>query len=260
MIKRRISSNLGLYVYGASAIVLGVIGLAWSDFATNWQRVTASVPHRATLAAIAAVYELFAGIAVLWRRTAQAGALLLTVLYSVFALLWVPQIIAAPRVYDFWGNFFEEFSLVIAGMVACTSLASSDSWKRRTRIISRLYGICVISFALEHLFYLSGTASFVPRWIPPGQMFWAVATAIFFLFAAAAILSGMLAGLAARLLTAMILGFEALVWAPKLFTSPHEHFVWAGNGICLALAGAAWVIADSMSESRRPSHIYEDPN
>jgi hypothetical protein len=34
--------------------------------------------------------------------------------------------------------------------------------------------------------------------IPPGQMFWAIATAVFFLLAAVAILSGFLAGLASR--------------------------------------------------------------
>ncbi len=52
-------------------------------------------------------------------------------------------------------------------------------------------------------------------------------------------------GLAARLLTAMIIGFGALVWAPSLFTHPGEHMVWAGNAINPALMGAAWVVADS---------------
>jgi uncharacterized membrane protein len=251
MIKRGVASNAGLCVYGASAILLGVVGLVSGDFATNWQRVTPHVPHRAALAFIAAVCELLAGTAVLWRRTAQAGALVLTILYAVFALLWVPRIFAAPRVYDSWANFFEESSLMIAGAVACTSLARSGSWARRlSRVISRLYGICVVSFGLEHLFYISATASFVPRWIPPGQLFWAYATAIFFLLAAAAILSGILASLASRLLTVMILGFEVLIWLPRLFASPHRHFVWAANGICMALAGAAWVIADSFAQSR----------
>jgi uncharacterized membrane protein YphA (DoxX/SURF4 family) len=249
-VDRRALSNLGIYVYGAGAIALGVIGLVWTDFATNWQRVQGNAPHREALACITAVYELAAGVAILWRRTAQAGALMLTILYSVFALLWVPQIVRSPLVYDVWGNFFEESALVIAGAVIYASLAPPDSvWAARKTQISRLFGICVISFALEHLFYLSGTASFVPKWIPPGRLFWAIATAVCFLLAALAILSGFLAGLACRLLTLMIAGFEVLAWAPRLFTFPHEHFSWAGNGICLALAGAAWVVADSMSES-----------
>ncbi len=252
MVNRRILSNLGIYVYGVGAIALGVTGLVWSDFATNWQRVPANVPWRHTLAYITAVYELFGGVAMLWRRTARAGAMMLAILYSIFALLWVPRILESFQVYDVWGNFFEELSLVIAGLVLWVSLAPRDStWPGKTPQISRLYGICVISFALEHFFYISGTASFVPKWIPPGQLFWAEATAVLFLLAAAAILSGILAGLASRLLTAMIVGFEALVWAPKVFASPHEHFPWAGNAVCLALAGAAWVVADSIGESRK---------
>jgi uncharacterized membrane protein YphA (DoxX/SURF4 family) len=253
-LNRRALSNLGMYVYAAGAIALGVIGLAWSDFATNWQRVAGNVPHRGALAFIAAVYELFAGVAILWRRTARAGAMMLAILYFIFALLWMPQILGSPQVYDVWANFFEEFSLVIAGVVVYASLAPPDSpWAGRTAQISRLYGICVISFALEHLFYISGTASFVPKWIPPGQRFWAIATAVFFLLAAVAMLSGFLAALGSRLLTAMIVGFEVLVWAPQLFASPHVHFSWAGNAICVALAGGAWVVADSMSESRNAS-------
>jgi hypothetical protein len=47
--------------------------------------------------------------------------------------------------------------------------------------------------------------------------------------------------------TAMMLGFGALVWAPALFAKPGDHITWAGNAITLALAGAAWVIADSIS-------------
>ncbi len=260
MVNRRALSNLGIYVYGVGAIALGVIGLVCSDFATNWQRVPGNIPHREALAYIAAVYEFFGGVAILWRRTTQAGAVMLTILYSIFALLWVPRILGSPQVYDVWANFFEQLSLVIAGVVAYVSLAPPDSvWAGRTAQISRSYGICVISFALEHLFYISGTASFVPKWIPPGQLFWAIATAILFLLAAIAILSGILASLASRLLTTMIVGFEALVWAPKLFASPHVHFSWAGNAICLALAGAAWVVADSISKSRKACPKLQKP-
>jgi hypothetical protein len=48
----------------------------------------------------------------------------------------------------------------------------------------------VVSFTLEQLAYLSGTAEFVPKWMPPGQMFWAVVTTIAFTLAAVALLSG----------------------------------------------------------------------
>jgi len=150
--QRGISSTPGIYVYALGAIALGVTGLVWSDFATNWQRVPANVPLRLPLAWFTAVCELAAGPALLWRRTARAAATILTLLFAVFVLLWVPPILHAPAIYDSWGNFFEETSLVIAGLVLFASLAPPGSaWAARRITISRLYGICPVSFGLDHL-------------------------------------------------------------------------------------------------------------
>jgi hypothetical protein len=74
---------------------------------------------------------------------------------------------------------------------------------------------------------------------------------VFFLMAAAAILSGVLSGLASRLLTAQILGFEILIWIPKVIAGPHEHFPWSGNAISVALSAAAWVVSDGITEARK---------
>ncbi len=217
----RPSLHIGVRAYGVAAIVLGAVGFAWGDFATNWQRVQPNVPYREALAYLAAAFETITGLAILWRRTARAGALLLTILYSIFTLLWVIQTCAVPLVYDGWGNVFEELSLVIGGAVAFASLAPAGSrWAGKSALISRVYGICPISFALVHLFHLAGVATWVPKWIPLGQMFWAITTTICFLLAAAAILSGIQAGLAALLLTAELMGFEIMVWGAKTHRCP----------------------------------------
>ena len=104
---------------------------------------------------------------------------------------------------------------------------------------------------------MPGLLTWIPSWIPPSQMFWAYVTTIGFFLAAAAILSGIMAPLASRLLTAEIVGFEILVWIPKLIASPHEHFIWAGNGICIAIAGAIWAVSDSFVQAAKqtPAHI-----
>ncbi len=248
MPERPYRPSLGTCVFGGAAIALGIMGLAFRDFATNWQRVEATVPQRALLACFAAACEIAGGAAILWRRTALFGAVLLTILYSIFVLLWVVQVCRAPLIYDSWGNVFEELSLLLAALVVFASASRRDSAAARSEaVISRIYGFCVISYALAHFIYLSGASNFVPAWIPPGQKFWAVTTAVCFLLAAAAILSGFKAALAARLLAAEIMGFELLVWGPKLVAAPRNHFVWAGNGINMALCGAAWVVADSFS-------------
>ena len=249
---RNDTAGAGIYVYGLSGIALGLAGLVGGDFSTNWQHVKPTVPFREGLAYITAVSELAAGAAMLWRPTARMGAAVLTTLFVIFTLLWVPEVLKAPGIFDNWGNFFEEFSLVVGGAVALAMLSRCASrWAGKVGLLSRIYGVCPISFGLAHIIYFKAAASWVPKWIPPGQMFWAGATAVSFLLAAGAILTATLSGLASRLLTAQIVGFEFLVWAPKMFAAPHEHFAWAGNAVCVALAGATWVVSDAICGLRR---------
>ena len=253
MANRRAVPHLGIYALGIAAILLGLIGFAWRDFASNWQHVQPAVPHRTALALIAATCEILGGAALLFRRTARAGAALLSVLFAIFTVLWIPDVLRAPLVYDNWGNVFEELSAFIGALTAFAVLAPRGSaFDGKALLISRIYGICPVSFGLDHIIYFGGVVSFVPAWLPPGQRFWTVATTVLFFLAAAAILSGILAGLAARLLTAMIILFELLVWLPRLIGAQHEHFYWDGNGIGILLGAAAWVVSDVLVTSRQP--------
>jgi uncharacterized membrane protein YphA (DoxX/SURF4 family) len=251
MLKRILSSNLGICVYAAGAIFLGIVGLASGDFATTWQRVGPNLPFHAPLAYLTALIELAAGVALLWRRSARAGALTLTIVYSVFALLWVPQILKGGSGYDPTGNFFEEFSLVAAGAVLFARFSPASSpISRRESLFARLSGLSAISFGIVHIVDMPGLAAWVPQWIPPSQIFWCYATTIGFFLAAAAILTGIMAPLASRLLTAEIVAFELLVWIPKLLAAPHDHFLWSANAISISIAGATWAVSDSICRLR----------
>jgi uncharacterized membrane protein YphA (DoxX/SURF4 family) len=247
---------LGRHVLGLAAILFGVITLAWHDFNT-WQQIRAlgNVPHREILVYIAAAIELLGGFAIQWTRTARAGAIALGSIFFAFALLWVPHIVAEPRVYDRWGNLFEQLSQVAGALIVYATLGRSGSERapRAAWIGYILFGICVVSFMLEQLFYLSATADFVPKWIPPGRMFWAITTTIAFALAATALLSGRSALLASRLLTAMVIGFGLLVWLPAPFADPHKLINWAGNAENLSIAGAAWIVTDFLSQNRSAS-------
>jgi uncharacterized membrane protein YphA (DoxX/SURF4 family) len=252
MLNGRALSNLAIRVYGLAAIAEGLVGLVWGDFATDWWPVQAlpfNLHHRAGLSYIVAICFLFGGVAILWRRAAQSGVVVLSILYFISALLWMPRMVEFPRILGTWCGFMQQFSLVASAMVAYASLMPRDSAStvRMARIGRFLYAICVVSYGLVHFSDLSGTASVVPEWIPPGQKFWAAATGFAFLLASIAMFSGVLAVLASRLLTVMLVVFSALVWAPSLFTDPHVHLTWAGNAINLAFIGAAWVIADSLA-------------
>jgi uncharacterized membrane protein YphA (DoxX/SURF4 family) len=254
--QRSITSNLGLYVYGGAAVFLGLLGLVSGDFATTWQNVGPNVPLRVPLAYLTAVIELTGGIALLLPRTARAGALALTTVYSVFMLIWVPKALVNLGNYDPIGNVFEEFSLVAAGLVLCAIFSpAGSSMARRRPFFVLLFGICPISFGIVHIVDMPGLLGWIPGWLPPAKMFWAYATTIGFFAAAVAILTGISAPLAARLLTAEIVIFEFLVWIPNLSAAPKNHFNWAGNAICIALAGASWVVSDSISAAAKTKLI-----
>ncbi len=250
MQSRSLASNLGIYVFAAGAIFLGLLGLVSGDFATTWQRVGANVPFRVPLAYLTALIELAAGLALLWRPVARTGTLALTVIFAVFTLVWVPKIFEDLRNFDPFGNFFEEFSLVVAAAVLVASLSRAGSpIARRESLFARLYALSAISFGVGHVLSMPGLLSWIPKWLPPSQMFWAYLTTIGFFLAAVAIFTGILAPLASRLITAEILAFEFLVWIPRLIASPHDHFNWAGNAISIALSGAAWVVSDSICQA-----------
>jgi len=244
------SSNLGRHVFGAAAVAFGLIMLAWHEY-SDWQP-----PLYIVYAAAAAL--IFGGAAMQFLRTAKTGAAVLGAVFLVFALRCVPQIVTAPQVYNSWGNFFEQFSLVTgAAMVyARLSPAWSRAWSRETlnRMGRILLGMCTASFTLEQAFYLAPTAHLVPKWIPPGQMFWAVTTTVLFALAAVALLTNRMALLATRLLTMMLVIFGLLVWVPLLLSDPHNHTNWSENTETFAIAGAAWILADLLGEYRLNDH------
>ena len=236
------SSNLGRHVFGVAALAFGLVTLAWHDY-NGWHQ-----PRYLVHAAGAAL--IFGGAAIQFRRTAKMGALVLGAVYLVFALRCLPQIVAAPRIYNSWGNFFEQFSLVAGAAILYVRLSPTWSREAVSRIGRILLGICAVSFTLEQAFYLGVTAQLVPKWIPPSQMFWAVATTVLFALAAVALLTNRLALLAARLLTMMLVLFGLLVWVPLLFSDPHSHTNWSETVETFAISGVAWILADLLGEYR----------
>ena len=238
---------LGRYVYGLAAIASGLCGLMWHQF-----DALGSVPHREMLACIAAAIEIVGGAAVLWPRTARAAAIALAAVSCAFALVGVPAIVKQPFVYNNYGNFFEQFSLGTGALILLGCLGRTKpaqvAW-----IGYYGFGMCLVSFALEQLFYLAATASLVPKWIPPGQKFWAIATTAAFALAAVALLTGVLAQLAARLTTAMLVGFGVLVWLPAIFADAHSFVNWSETTETFAITASAWMVAEFAGQRRSSS-------
>ena len=221
-------------------MAFGIITLLWHGY-NDWHP-----PLYIVYAAAAAL--IFGGAATQFRRTAKTGAVVLGAVYLVFALHCVPGIVHAPLIYNSWGNFFEQFSLVTGAAILYARLSSAWSPQTLNRIGRILLGLCTISFTLEQAFYLDPTATLVPKWLPPAPMFWAVTTSIFFALAAVALLTNHMALLATRLLTMMLVLFGLLVWIPLLLSDPHSHSNWSETVETFAIAGSSWILADLLGE------------
>ena len=234
------SSNLGRHVFGVAALAFGLITLAWHDY-NDWHP-----PRYIVYAAAAAL--IFGGAAIQFHRTSKTGAAVLGAVYLVFALQCVPRIVATPQIYNSWGNFFEQFSLVTGAAIVYARLSSAWSPETLNRIGRILLGICAASFTLEQGFYLSATANLVPKWLPPSQMFWALTTTVLFGLAAAALLTNRMALLSTRLLTMMLVIFGLLVWVPLVLSDPHSQSNWSEMAETFAIAGTACILADLLSE------------
>jgi len=192
--------------------------------------------------------QIAGGIGIQHPRTTRSASLILGVVYLLFSLACIPGIISAPTVYDGYGSFFEQFSLLCGSLAL---FAATEANATRAVAFSRLarlgIGVCAVSFMLSQIIYLRVTADLVPRWILPNQMFWAILTTIAFALAAIALLINRQARLAIRLMTLMLILFGLMVWVPRLITHPEAHLNWSEFALTFLIAGASWMVADLRS-------------
>lgn len=244
--------RVSVRVYGLGAIVLGLTGLFWGDFAVVWQLLSNGAPVKSILGYAVALVPLLAGLAMQWQRTALLGAMVLLVPYSLAVIFVdVPRGFAQPSVYVAWYGLFENLALAAGALIICTFYARLEpaTVERLSKVARVIFGICLIYFGLAHHFYLANTVSMVPAWLPPGQTFWAYATAAGHVAAGIAIILGIYARPAAMWLAGMFIVFAILVHAPRIIMDSHTHMSWAENAVNIALIGSAWVIAAAMTQT-----------
>ncbi len=239
----------GRIVFGASAVLFGVIALLWYDSDT-WQtlRQIWSLPLGTILGGALMVLQIAGGIWIQFPRTAHWAAIVLCIVYVLFSLACIPGILAAPAVYVHYGSFFEQFSLLCGAMALYAASQANPARALASGRLARLgIGLCAISFTLSQILYLPMTAGLVPKWIPPSQTFWANLTTIAFALAAIAILIHRRARLAMRLLTLMLALFGVLVWVPRLIAHPEAHLNWSEFVLTFLITGAVWTVGDLRS-------------
>lgn len=244
------TASYGRIVFGAAAVLFGVIALMWHD-ADTWQNLQHiwSLPFGKVLGECLMAAQVVGGIGILYPRSSRVAAIILGIVYLCFSLACVPDIIAATNIYDkLGGSFFVYFSLFCAAIALGAAIeARAETVLAFGRLVRVGVGICAISFTLGQALLLRETAHLVPKWIPPNQMFWAILTTVAFALAAVAILMNRHARLAMRLMALMLGLFGVLVWIPHVVAHPHAHFNWSECALTFLVTGAVWTVSELKS-------------
>jgi uncharacterized membrane protein len=263
MLNRDALSKLGIYVYGLSSAVVGIMDFIWGGFDPAHQPIQAfgdNIPGSEIMAYITAVWMIAGGLAILWRRSARVGGASLALIYFVFAIFWLPRFYTAPHYLGFRipvligvsAGFDMELIAFAGGALIYASLATrSSSWPRTILITRWLFGLCSIGFGVNHLDSVADNLGYVPKWMPLGQEFWVILSGICFVLAGLAILSRIQDVLAARLLALMFLAFNVFSLPQFIFAHPKGHAAWGGNAINLAFVGANLIFADAIASRRK---------
>jgi len=227
--------------FGLGAILLGAVGIWFHDFAMQWQPVPADFPLRMQFAIVTGLLLILGGGETLSGKWAHGGAALLAGIYGLWVLiLHVPLILIKPADLGTW-NGVAEIVLMISGAIALYAGARGLRSRFATPVCV-VTGLCALVFGATHIKYVQFTATMVPAWIPPNQIFWAYATGIVHVVAGLSLLSGIRSQLGATVLAVMMGVFVILVHIPRVVASPGEQLEWIMLGVALSLSGAAWLV------------------
>jgi len=253
MTAKHTAPAFGWRVYGLGMIALGMVCFTFGDFHPG-QPVPKAFPARTALAYAVAVFMFVAGAAIQWRRATALAAAALTIYFALVVVLVMNGRVLIAH-YDQFGPYESlaiQLSIAASGLIVYAASADIDVGiaSRLTRWGQIAFAACALIFGTAHFVYMDLTAPLVPKWLPPSQEFWGIATGLCHIAAGVAILLRVRARLAAILLTVMFAAFTPLVHVPMLLADPSSHWIWNENAVNIALTGAAWVVADSLGRNR----------
>jgi uncharacterized membrane protein len=256
-------AGFGHIAFAVAIAGLGVLSLAYRDFAPQWQSVPSWFPWPHGLAYASGVVLLAGAIGVLVERTAARSALVLAAYLSIWVVVRAADLLPSLASIDRWYALAEALGPMIGGLVLGASLAragdppllTSLDGKRTMRVARILFGASCVVFGLAHFAYADFTAHMVPAWLPARREL-AYVTGAAHVAAGLGLVSALLDRLAATLEAIMLSAFVLLVHVPSLGASPAP--TWAPNGqalwtellLALVMAGSAAIVARSLRAER----------
>ena len=238
--------GFGRILFGLSVALLGAFSLFFPGFALEWPMVPNWMPWHDPLTTISAVTLLAGGLLLLVPRTARPASLLLSVIL-LLRLLWLqaPHLVQHPLIEGMWEEL-GEYLIFVAGAWTIFSMLPREGGADfgNERLGQLGFALATLPIGLSHFFYLNMTAPLIPSWLPfhvPLAYF----TGAAWIAAGVAILSGVLARLAATLTAIMVSFFTILVWVPMVVAAPTSRGNWSEICVSAAITGAAWAVAGS---------------
>ena len=238
------SKQVAQLTYALGVLGLGVVGLVYGDFMSEWKFASDLIPGRRELAYASAVIMLLCGAGLALKRTELIAARVLFPYWALLVLiLKIPTVVKSPQIEVAWESLSELLVLLTAAVV----LAAPG--KRGVRIAQLLFGAALIPFGLSHFFYLKMTAPLIPRWIPHHTAL-AYLTGAAHLAAGLGVMFGVYARLAATMEALMLALFTVLVWIPQVVATPTSQGVLSEFTASWAMSAGAWVVAASIAKAR----------
>jgi len=243
------------YLFAAGLLLFGVLNIVFGTFNMQWQPI-AGIPYMSGFArgagavCIAAALGLLVPRAAAWAAVLSAAALLL--------LYWVPQALAATHAganIGAWLPMAENTAMLCGAVtVMATTVkgtALDRSWLPGPVVVlaARIgFGLSCVVFGLCHFAYADFTAQMIPAFIP-FHLPLAYITGAGHLLAGLALVSGVMARLAAVLEAVMMSLFVLLVHVPMLMEGPKPEAVqidWTLLAAALTMSASAWAVARAL--------------
>ena len=229
------------WVFAATLIALGILGLVTGGYVSIWTGVPKSLPGRELLFQVSCVVSLATGAGLMLQRTGPIAARVLLAYLVIWMLCFrVYPALQAPTVMISWWPVGESAVMVGAAWI----VAIANGAHSRPRLARVLYGLGLIPFGVAHFFYLKETVDLVPAWLGEPTM-WAYLTGAAYVAAGVAIVIGVLPRLAAVLVLWQMALITAIVWIPMMIWGKPSAFQWSEIVDSWTLTIAGWVVAES---------------
>ncbi len=243
------------YLFAAGLFVFGALNLAFGAFNMQWQPI-AGIPLQSELARLSGAVSILAALGLLVPRTAAWAAV--TSAAALASLYWLPQVVALSHVTPSVGAYLpiSEDTAMACGALVMAALTVKGSRLERAfppvvATVARIgFGLACVLFGISHFIYADFTAQMIPGFVPFHLAF-AYITGCGHLLAGLAIVSGVMARLAATLEAVMMSLFVVLVHIPMLVAGPKPEALqidWTMLAAAMTLSASAWLVARSLGD------------